>query len=140
LKSGVELNKMTKKLVWRLKEQPTSESLQSLVISGLLTKDEAREVLFNSETEEDRDKKSLESEIKFLRELVEKLSKRSQIVEVIKEISVPYYQHYPWYEPYQTWCIATDTINPGTVTMDTGGNVDCSNCSINSNFSDISTF
>ena len=81
-----------KKIVWRLKEQPTAESLQGLVERNILTKEEAREILFSSEEAEDRDKKSLESEIKFLRELVEKLSNdKSRIVEIIREAEKPIY-------------------------------------------------
>src|SRR3990167_8079487 len=95
---------MTKKIVWRLKEQPTPGSLGELVKEGLLTKDEAREILFNSETEDERDKKSLESEIKFLRELVEKLSNNnnSKIVEIIREVEIPW-RKYDWYKPYVIW-------------------------------------
>lgn len=36
---------MTTKLKWRLKDQPTGENLAELVKSGVLTKDEAREIL-----------------------------------------------------------------------------------------------
>jgi len=96
---------MTNKIIWRLKEQPSSESLRELVKDGILTKEEAREILFSSETEEDRDKKSLESEIKFLRDLVEKLSsnQNSRIIETIREVEVPY-RRYPWYRKYDYWC------------------------------------
>lgn len=96
---------MTKnKLVWRLSKLPTVEELLALVKDKLITQDEAKEILFNLESVEDRDKKSLESEVKFLRELVEHLAQgRDRIVEVIKEVKVPYYQ-YPWYKPYEIWC------------------------------------
>jgi hypothetical protein len=77
-----------------------------LLSSGIITKEEAKDILFNVEEEGERDKKSLESEIKFLRELVEKLSngKQIRIVETIREIKVPYYINQPWYQPYQVWC------------------------------------
>jgi hypothetical protein len=116
-------------LVWRLKEQPTTESLRQLVEDKILTKEEARQILFSSE--EDRDKKSLESEIKFLRELVEKLSNsKSQIVTIIKDIGLPY-KRYDWYAPYATW-----TYIPATITGDdTTGNY-----SISGDFTSISTF
>jgi hypothetical protein len=139
-----------KKIIWRLKESPTTEKLSILVKEGILTKDEAREILFSSETEEDRDKKSLESEIKFLREIVEKLSNdKSRIVEVIREVQKPYYYTTPWYGPYQNWCYGTT----GTVNTLTGGatttGVDLTRtCSVPNcvagcndiNFSDIKTF
>jgi len=128
---------MKKKLIWRLKEQPTSESLQGLVNHGILTKEEAREILFSSETEEDRDKKGLESEIKFLRELVEKLSKsRSEIVTTIREVQVPY-RRWGWYYPYNVWCGNEYTTDggSGTLTCDTSYGTMAT-----SNFSDIKTF
>ena len=126
-----------KKLVWRLREQPTSKMLQELVLSSILTKDEAREILFSSETQGDRDKKSLESEIKFLRELVEKLSNsRSQIVTTIKEIEVPIYRRYPWYKPYEVWCNTTG--GSGTITL--GGTLHADGTATTSNFSNIKTF
>ena len=57
---------MTKKIVWRLSKLPTADELRELVKDKIITQEEAREILFNLETEEERDKKSLESEIKFL--------------------------------------------------------------------------
>lgn len=115
------------KIIWRLKEQPTTQSLQELVKNNLLTKEEAREILFSSQEQEDRDKESLKSEIKFLRELVEKLSNnRSQIITTIREVEVPYRQ-YPWYEPYKYYC-GNDII----CQTDATGNI--------SNFSDIITW
>ena len=124
---------MTKTIIWRLKEQPSSESLRELVKDGILTKEEAREILFSSQTEEDRDKKSLESEIKFLRELVEKLSNRSstRIVEVIKEVEVPW-RRWDWYRPYQIWCSGTTDLTTTSEAVVYTNNM--------SNFSDIKTF
>ena len=98
---------MTKnqRIIWRLKEQPTAEALQKLVGAGVLKPEEAREILFSLEDVEDRDKKSLEAEIMFLRELVEKLANRNEtrIVEVIREVEKPW-KRWDWYTPYVTWC------------------------------------
>ena len=101
---------MTKtKLSWRLGKLPTPEEVSKLVNDKIITHEEAREILFKSE--EDRDKSSLEEEIKFLRELVEKLAKsRSQIVEVIREVQ-PIYYHSTWTQPYTYWCDGTSGIN-----------------------------
>ena len=102
------------KIVWRLKEQPTSEMLRELVKDGILTKDEAREVLFSSEEQADRNIESFKSEIEFLRELVEKLScDKGQIITTIREIEKPY-NPYPWYQPYFTWCGTTDITSSST--------------------------
>mgnify|MGYP001567055766 CR=1 FL=1 len=115
--------------------------------SGILTKDEAREILFSQQEETERDSESLKAEIKFLRELVEKLSNRSQIIREVEIVKVPYY-HYPWYQPYGIWCGGTigtsgtatyATATGGTTGLmanATGGNGSAQNCS----FSDIKTF
>ena len=82
---------MTKKLIWRLGNLPTVAELQLLVNDKIITKEEQREILFKTEDAEDRDKKSLESEVKFLRELVEKLSnsKAITIIDTIRYIEKP---------------------------------------------------
>jgi phosphoserine phosphatase len=131
---------MTKKLTWRLSKLPTPDELRELVKDKIVTQEEAREILFNNEEIEDRDKKSLESEIKFLRELVEKLSKdRSQIVEIIREVKVPYYQ-WNWYKPYEVWCSSGGTAYQGiqcatntTGTLQSGTSANCA-------FNSIQTF
>jgi uncharacterized coiled-coil DUF342 family protein len=101
---------MSKKeeIVWRLGKLPTPEEVINLVKDKIITQEEAREILFNTRTIEGRDKKSLEDEIKFLRELVETLSqsKSLEIVEKIKYIEKPYYD-YRWYKQYDNW---TDNI------------------------------
>lgn len=101
-----------KKIVWRLKEQPTADALRELVKDQILSKDEAREILLSQEEQEDRDKKSLESEIKFLRELVAQLSERSQIVKQV-EIIEHRYDKYPWFQPYAVWCYAGNSASAG---------------------------
>lgn len=142
------------KILWRLKEQPTSENLRELVKDGILSKDEAREILFSSETEETRDRKDLESEIKFLRELVEKLSQgqTTRIIETIREVERPW-RRYGWYQPYYVWC--TNTTGGGTymttatagistlnLTADSSTSSGITNAVSNtaSSFSDIKTF
>lgn len=102
------------KLVWRLSDRPTPQAVIDLTNSGLITKEEAKEILFSLETDDTREKKSLESEIKFLRELVAKLSSPSIIVQTIREVQKPYY-HQPWYQPYQTWSTAIGS-NAGALT------------------------
>jgi hypothetical protein len=93
-------------LKWRLSKLPTVEELRDLVKDGVITKDEARDVLFNRQDEEDRDKESLQAEIKFLRELISNLSSRSTIVEFIRD-TVPKWSSYGWTKPYITWCGST---------------------------------
>lgn len=89
---------MTKKLVWRLGKLPSPDELCELVKNKIITNEEAKEIILSSETDEDRDKKSLEMEIKFLKEVITQLSEtKSQIVRVIKYVEKPYYYSQPWY-------------------------------------------
>jgi len=92
---------MTKTIKWRLGKLPDPLELQGLVRDEIITKEEAREILFSTEELEDR--KALEAEIKFLRQLVDKLANNSKIVETIRYIEKPYYK-WNWYQPYATWC------------------------------------
>jgi hypothetical protein len=109
---------MKNKLVWRLGKLPSPEEVRELVKDKIITQEEAREVLFKTETEDEEKEKpkveDLKSEIKFLRELVEKLSSgsRSTLIEYI-------YQRpwtYPWYQPYVTWC---SSVGSGSNTLNT---------------------
>lgn len=128
---------MTKKLNWRLSKLPTPDEVRELVKDKIITQEEAREILFSSEEIEERDKKSLESEIKFLRELVDKLSKsRSEIITTIREVEVPY-RKYPWYNPYIIWCGGTSSGSYTSENVDVNGSQTIDQ---NYNFSNIKTF
>lgn len=115
------------KLVWRLSKLPTPDELVLLINNKLITQEEAKEILFKSETPEDRDTESLKSEIKFLRDLVEKLSKSPvTIIETIKVVEKPYIGK-PWYEPYRFYCgssgsVSYTTSNPSSYNLTTGSN------------------
>ena len=100
---------MTKELKWRLGKLPTSNEVLELLKEKLITKEEAREILFNEvEGEKEKNEDELKSEIKFLKELVENLSKgnKTKIVETIRYIEKPYH-NYGWYQPYQNWSYLT---------------------------------
>ena len=103
---------MTKKLNWRLSKLPTPDEVRELVKDKIITQDEAREILFSSETQEERDKDSLQAEIKFLRELIAKLANsRTTIVKTIREVQKPW-ARWEWYRPYEVWCgIGSGTTN-----------------------------
>ena len=137
-------------LKWRFKELPSIEKLLELVKGEVITKEEAKQILFSTETEEERDKESLKSEIKFLRDLVERLSanNNTKIVEVIREIKIPYYKQ-PWYYGYDVWCntgsVALCNVQGINSTVTNGNSVtNLSNVASTtytaSSFSDIKTF
>ena len=65
MKLAVELNKkkkMTSQLKWRLSKLPTVDELLKLVSDKIITQDEAKEILFNKETETERDIESYKQE------------------------------------------------------------------------------
>lgn len=140
------------KIKWRLGRLPEPNEVAQLVTEGILSKDEAREILISHETDEDRDNTSLKGEIKFLRELVQKLSnnRRTEIVKQIEYIEKPY-RRYDWWEPYKFYCTTGNgtgslTIGAGTTTA-TAGYLDTSatnavytTASSQSDFTDIKTF
>lgn len=96
------------KTKWRLSKLPTPDELVQLVQAKIITADEAKEILVTLETEEDADNESLKAEIKFLRELVNKLSNsRTEIIRQIEYIEKPY-RKYNWWGPYDVYCTATN--------------------------------
>ena len=138
---------MTTKLNWRLSKLPTVEELLKLVNDKIITQEEAKEILFSNKTEEDRDKDSLEQEIKFLRELVTKLSNNqaTKIIETIREVQKPW-QTYPWYQPYYYWTTNTGGAS-GTMYYTNGSATTTANVTnlagstgVSQNFNDIKTF
>lgn len=135
------------KTKWRLFELPTPAEVGQLVRDEILTKEEAREILISKENDEERDKKSLQGEIKFLRELVEKLSsnRKSDIIREITVIEKPYRQQ-PWFQPYYTFAGANTLISSGTNAVGGLGSsgtatyTDATNSIVPLSFSDIKTF
>lgn len=111
---------MTTKIKWRLGKLPDPQEVTLLLKEGVLTKEEAREILFSQVTDEDRDKESLQQEIKFLRDLVNKLSNRYDIVQQIRYIEKPYINT-PWWSGYQTYCTNTNE------TQTSAGNINFTN-------------
>lgn len=131
---------MTNKLKWRLSKLPTSEEVSKLVNDKIITKEEAREILFTEETQEKIEEDNLKSEIKFLREIIEKLSNRSQIIETIKTIQIPYIQT-PWYGNYQVWCTSNGVQNYSNTSLTALGSTNTMYASgTTEDFSEIKTF
>jgi len=102
---------MTKntKLVWRLGKLPSVEEIKTLIDNKIISQEEAREILFNQEKEENRDKEDLKNEIKFLRLMVEKLAQnRQQVIKVIEATELPF-RKFRWITPYIDWKIGGDS-------------------------------
>ena len=101
-----------KNLKWRLSKLPTPSDVVQLVNSELITQEEAKEILFDKVDKGDVE--SLKQEIKFLRQLVDKLSDKPAVIETIRTIKKPYY-NWSWYKPYEVWC-STSTVTDDIVT------------------------
>jgi hypothetical protein len=103
---------MTKKeLKWRLSELPTGGEVAELVEQEIITKEEARDILFNETEQEPKTPtvKKLEKQIEFLEELVKDLSKRPNQV-----ISTTYVDN--WVKRYtpalpQVWMSTSGTYS-----------------------------
>lgn len=136
-------------LKWRLSKLPTVEELTLLEEKKILTKEEVKKILFNNETE--TDKKSLESEIEFLRKVINNLSDRESIRTVVIQY-LPNYITQPFYQPYYYWASpnavncsvdAYTTGYCGTTTLTTATNCDTGSyttINMSDNFTDIKTF
>lgn len=116
---------MTKNLKWRLGKLPTPMELIALIDAKIITEDEAKDILFSDEV---RDTKSFETEIKFLRELVEKLAKPQRIVETIREVNKHYCDN-RWYQPYYAWSSTPSSyqLHTGTIGTITTGTITTAN-------------
>lgn len=118
---------MKKTLNWRLKDLPDAVDVAELVDKKVITPEEARQLLFNEGKDEGKKVKELEEEVKFLRELCDKLAAKSNgWTTVIKEIR-RYTPHYPvWYANYQSvsapspYAITSATSTTGAIGMTSG--------------------
>ncbi|SRR6266481_1449828 len=128
-----------KNLKWRLSKLPNPDEVRELVKDKIITQEEARQILFSEQSEE-RDTDSLKEEIKFLRELINKMSTRSTIIENIRYIEKPYAQR-GWYDSYQSYCggnSVTGTSQQYMLNSTNGVNYSYSDEA--KSFNDISTF
>ncbi len=110
---------MTKKLIWRLGKLPTPNEVSLLVQDKIITQEEAKEILFKQESDDERDTDSLKEEIKFLRTLVEKLSNNDRTT-IYKYVET--YPRNVWTTPYYSWCTTSNLIGNGTLTAVGGSN------------------
>lgn len=118
------MTKNTKKnLTWKLNELPNAGELADLVDSGVISKDEARDIMFGS-AESDKDKiEALEKLVDFLQGLVKDLTKNKQtFVPYEKTIYVdrsirPYFDKY-WLSTSKALGssgVTFNAVNSGTV-------------------------
>lgn len=86
-----------KSLVWRLQNKLTLEDIEKMLSLKIIDEKEAKELTFN--TADDNEKvKSLEEQVKFLKELVEKLSNNNY---------PQLWTYYSSYTPRYNWSVGT---------------------------------
>lgn len=118
---------MTNKLNWRLKDLPDAAGVAELVDTKVITPEEARELLFSDKPDETRKVKELEEEVKFLRELCDKLAAKSNGWTTIVREYHDYRPRYPqWYASYGNLVSAVSQNNmlsttKSNLTMGIGG-------------------
>lgn len=67
---------MTKKnLIWRLKDKPSVEDVTELLKEQVVTKEEARDLLFNEAGSDSEKLRDLKKQVEYLEDLVKELSK-----------------------------------------------------------------
>ena len=116
---------MTKKknqLKWRLRDLPDATEIADLVKTSVISKEEARELLFSEENKDEKIK-ALEEEIKFLRGLVDTLASKHNgwgtIVHEYRDYT-PRYSKY-WYDSYGTVMSTLSTVGDNSsITLDAG--------------------
>lgn len=107
-------------LIWRLPKLPTMEEMTHLIDKGIITKDEARAILFKDPEEkiDATDLEEIKDELKLLRKIVTATSPTV----IIREIhSAPQYiRTRPYWNDYNFYCNAVSAAgyqgNLGTVT------------------------
>jgi hypothetical protein len=115
------------KLVWRLKTTPTVDEVQSLLEKDVITKEEAREILFNVEQEEATDTTSLQDlkkEIEFMRGMMLQIMNNGSTRTVIEYVHKYPQNQFEWIRPYyilannlpKTGFINTVNLSSGTGT------------------------
>lgn len=105
-----------KKLTWKLKELPTADSIGRLVDTGVITPQEARDILFKEEEKQSDEVEALKEMVNTLQEMVKDLMNRDQRVNFApytRVIEVPR-RHEPYWE--KVWCDTSGT----TLTATTG--------------------
>lgn len=113
-----------KRLVWKLKDKPSAEGVAMLVEHGVLSKEEAREIILREVTEDTDEVKALKEMVETLQEMVRDLLSRPniQLVPYTKVIEVPR-RLTPYWERYWTaGSTAGDMVNMSSSSSGTTGN------------------
>lgn len=109
---------MTKKdLIWRLKELPDAVDVAELVDKKVITPEEARELLFNTDKNNSKEEsEALKEQVKFLQDTIDKLIEKLNSSEKHWYFTNTYTPRYPT----QYWLSTSST---GSLSLGSGGAV-----------------
>lgn len=104
---------MKKTLKWRLTELPTAGEVAELVDSEVITKEEARDILFNEKDNETAQVDELKRQLEFLQSIIENLSKGNRTT-ITYTPQLPQYNY--WKSSPVVWCNTGGTsLGSGTI-------------------------
>lgn len=107
-------------LKWRLKGAPTLEDVTTMLDKGIISKDEARQILF-SELDKDGVNKAKDEQIEFLKDIIDRLSK--QPPQVVWNYIQKFTPSYGWgYGTYTSPVILCSSVGALANNASTSGN------------------
>lgn len=97
---------------WRLPELPTASEVADLVDSGIITKEEAREILFKTGQDNKKEVEALTEEIMFLRKLVDTLANKNSGYSAVWHYYDTYTPTYlKWYKKYEPVMLGYNSVS-----------------------------
>lgn len=116
-----------KALKWRLQERPTADNVTKLVTAGIISAEQARQIILDEVDIDPVTLEDLQTEVKLLRKMVLELSnnKTAPIIHIIeKEVErMPYKKEPYWFTDYTMWC----STNSGDTTLTWNGTTSSTN-------------
>lgn len=119
--SKIMKNKEEEKILkWRLAEKPTAQSLQDLVKSQIITKEEARQILLDEGEYTSKDLQEIKDEIALLRKLVLETNNGYSVIKIIEREVPTWKPYWTWTNPYLTYCSSNSNVLGvnGTTTLE----------------------
>lgn len=111
-----------KKLVWKMKELPSADSIGNLVDTKVITPEEARAILFKEETKQSDEVEALKEMVKTLQEVVKDLQERARNVQLVpytKIVEIPV-RRTPYWDKYWFDGSGINMMSATTVSSNSG--------------------
>lgn len=119
-KNEENVAKQETKLIWKMKELPTAESIGKLVDTKVITPEEARAILFKEEVKQSDEVEALKEMVESLQAMVKDLLARNNNITFVpytRVVEIPN-RHTPYWDKYWTdgtvLCSTTGTTSGHT--------------------------